>query len=213
MLQESHLNDVQSMNMKQIWVGQVFSSPGTGTSRGVCFLIAKNIPFKLSQSIIDKEGRYIIITGFLYNVKCTLINVYAPNTTQATFITSIGSIITKAVEGPIIICRDFNLVQDPLVDKCLCVEFRECTNNEVQASVSFDASAEFKIQNENASQRSCQVQCALLTERVGFFLSSDSRNLIMKFKGPLSKMFVSLLQSAQFCHPHASTVKDFNKYK
>lgn len=66
------------------------SSPGTGKSRGVCILIAKNIPFNLSQSIIDKEGRYIIITGLLYNVKCTLINVYAPNITQATFITSLG---------------------------------------------------------------------------------------------------------------------------
>lgn len=116
-LQESHLSDVQSMNMKQKWVGQIFSSPGTGESQGVCIFLAKNIPFKLSQSIIDKEGRYIIITGFLYNVKCTLINVYAPNTTQATFITSLGSIITKAVEGPIIMCGDFNLVQDPLVDR------------------------------------------------------------------------------------------------
>ena len=104
MFQESHLTDVQSMNMKLKWVGQIFFSPGTGTSRGVCILIAKNIPFKLSLSIIDKDGRYIIITGFLYNVKCTLINIYAPNTTQATFITSLGSIITKAIEGHIIMC-------------------------------------------------------------------------------------------------------------
>ena len=101
MLQESHLSDVQSMNMKQKWLGQVFSSPGTGESRGVRIFLAKNIPFKLSQNIIDKKGRYIIITGFLYNVKWTLINVYAPNTTQATFTTFLGSIITKAVEGPI----------------------------------------------------------------------------------------------------------------
>uniref|UniRef100_A0A671UG87 Uncharacterized protein n=1 Tax=Sparus aurata TaxID=8175 RepID=A0A671UG87_SPAAU len=85
--------------MKQKWVGQIFSSPGTGESQGVCIFLAKNIPFKLSQNIIDKKGRYIIITGFLYNVKCTLINVYAPNTTQATFITSLGSIITKALQS------------------------------------------------------------------------------------------------------------------
>lgn len=55
MLQETHLKDAESVKLRQRWVGQVYSAPGTGASRGVIILIAKHLSFRLSQKIIDKD--------------------------------------------------------------------------------------------------------------------------------------------------------------
>ena len=79
MLQETHLRNAESVKIRQRWVGQVFSAPGTGASRGVSILIGKRLSFRLSQKIVDKDGRYRIISGLLQNEKCTLVDVYAPD--------------------------------------------------------------------------------------------------------------------------------------
>ena len=99
----------------QRWVGQVFSAPGTGPSRGVNTSISKSLSFKLTQEIVDKDGRYIIISGFLQNIKCTLMNVYAPNIGQAKFLSRL--ILSQFSADPIFMGGDFNLVSDPAVDR------------------------------------------------------------------------------------------------
>ena len=35
MLQETHLRNAEAVKLRQRWVGQVLSAPGTGASRGV----------------------------------------------------------------------------------------------------------------------------------------------------------------------------------
>ncbi|KAF3843400.1 hypothetical protein F7725_002249 [Dissostichus mawsoni] len=60
MIQETHLNLEESKKLKQRWVGQVFSSPG---SRGVSILISKKISFELTDLVSDKEGRYLSVAS------------------------------------------------------------------------------------------------------------------------------------------------------
>ena len=47
MIQETHMNMDESKKLKQRWVGQVFSSPGSGAARGVIILTAKRVSFTL----------------------------------------------------------------------------------------------------------------------------------------------------------------------
>ena len=43
-------------------------------------LIHKCLPFILDKVVQDTEGRFVIITGFLYGERILIGSVYAPNT-------------------------------------------------------------------------------------------------------------------------------------
>lgn len=117
LLQETHLNSVESEKLRQRWVGQVFSSPGKMASRGVSILLSKSTPFKASSVHSDSDGRYIIVSGVLCSDKITLVNIYAPNSQQATFLASLSPVISRVMEGPLVIGGDVNAVCDPSLDR------------------------------------------------------------------------------------------------
>lgn len=57
----------------------MFSTPKSRGTRGVSILISKKISFNLIDLFSDKEGRYLVLHGTLQNEKCTLVNIYSPN--------------------------------------------------------------------------------------------------------------------------------------
>lgn len=63
----------------------------------------------------DKEGRYSILFGTLQNEKCTIVNIYTPNSAQASFLAPISTRLAKYVHHPILMGGDFNLVKDALI--------------------------------------------------------------------------------------------------
>uniref|UniRef100_A0A667X9Y1 exodeoxyribonuclease III n=1 Tax=Myripristis murdjan TaxID=586833 RepID=A0A667X9Y1_9TELE len=117
MLQETHLKNEESLKLKQRWVGQVFSSPGGRGTKGVSILISKKISFNLIDSVCDKEGRYLVLHGTLQNEKCTLVNIYAPNSAQASFLSSLCTLLAKIVGSPIVLGGDFNLIKEASLDR------------------------------------------------------------------------------------------------
>ena len=117
MLQETHVNQIESLKLKQRWVGQVYSSPGNGASRGTSILISKKVSFQATDIITDKNGRYIIVSGVLQHKKITLVNIYAPNYRQAEFLTSLIPLLSKYIGDPILFGGDLNLVANPLLDR------------------------------------------------------------------------------------------------
>lgn len=117
MIQETHTAVVESAKLRQGWVGQMYSAPGNGASRGVSTLISKRIQFQLIKQICDKDGRYVILFGILQNVKCVLVNIYAPNTGQNTFLSKLNLLLAEFAEYPILMGGDFNLVSNAVVDR------------------------------------------------------------------------------------------------
>lgn len=117
MLQETHISKEESLKLKQRWVGQIFFSPGTNASKGVCILISKKISFIVSDVCKDKEGRWVMVSGELQNSRITLMNLYAPNTAQASFLSSVNVVLSQFKNTPLLVGGDFNLVNSALMDR------------------------------------------------------------------------------------------------
>lgn len=120
MLQETHLNETESLKLKQKWVGQVFFAPGNGASKGTSILISKKLKFNVSDMTADKDGRYVIISGLLEHQKVTLVSIYAPNRGQVKFIANLAVILAQYKDSPILMGGDFNLVHDAMLDRSKC---------------------------------------------------------------------------------------------
>ncbi len=117
MIQETHLTKQESLKLRQRWVGQVFSAPGSGAARGVSILISKRISFVPSIIKADDDGRYLVLSGTLQNEKCTLVNIYAPNSGQNRFLSPLSILLAQFADTPLLIGGDFNLVSDASIDR------------------------------------------------------------------------------------------------
>uniref|UniRef100_A0A667X5D4 Reverse transcriptase domain-containing protein n=1 Tax=Myripristis murdjan TaxID=586833 RepID=A0A667X5D4_9TELE len=95
MIQEHHMNEIESLKLKQRWIGQVFTAPGNGAARGTSILVSKKISFHPTEIITDKNGRYVIVSGFLQHKKITLVNVYAPNYGQVEFLANLSTLLSN----------------------------------------------------------------------------------------------------------------------
>ena len=118
-LQETHSDENCERIWTSKWGGEALYSHGTSNSKGVCILYKKNISYKVSNSILDKEGRYVICelksTEDPAN-RVTICNIYSPNKDCPTFY---SNMIQKATElaPELIILGDFNFVQNVDLDR------------------------------------------------------------------------------------------------
>lgn len=87
-LQETHLKVTDHFRLRRRWVGQVFHSTFQSKARGAAILIHKSVPFVSSKVIADPNGRYVIVTGHIFNTKLILANIYAPNWDDTNFLTN-----------------------------------------------------------------------------------------------------------------------------
>lgn len=116
-LQETHLCSSDHLRLKKSWVGQIFHSNFNSKERGTAILINKNIQFMSSSVIADPQGRYIIVSGSLYHVPVLLVNVYAPNWDDVSFINKLISLLPDLNSHLLIFGGDINCVMDPSLDR------------------------------------------------------------------------------------------------
>lgn len=110
--QVTHFTPLEHKKLKRDWIGLVISSYFNSKPRGVVILINKNIPV----TIVDTLGRYVMVNCQVYSEPWTLLNLYAPNYDDESFI---QNILLKVSGGQkkILVGGDFNFCPDPLLDK------------------------------------------------------------------------------------------------
>lgn len=109
-LQETHLKNSSHKSLMRSWVGQVFHSGFNCKARGTVILINKNTPFNPSKVISDPNGRYVIVSGTLYDNQVALASVYAPNWDNPDFFVKLFSKFPDLNFYQLIMGGDFNCV-------------------------------------------------------------------------------------------------------
>ncbi len=114
-LQETHLTNSEQQYLKTKEYDKIFSSTYNSKHRGVSILVGKNIPLIHNSSVIDPEGRFIIINVSLYHSTFTLANIYGPNSDDPNFFHCFFSLLHDTTN--IILGGDFNTVINPSTDR------------------------------------------------------------------------------------------------
>lgn len=107
LLQETHLSVIEHEKVKRMGYTRAYhSSYKSGRRRGVMILISQKVPYDFISEESDKEGRYIGVSGKIYNIVVTICNIYAPP----------GSDLMIGALGVVICGGDWNLRLNPNMD-------------------------------------------------------------------------------------------------
>uniref|UniRef100_A0A3Q0QX31 exodeoxyribonuclease III n=1 Tax=Amphilophus citrinellus TaxID=61819 RepID=A0A3Q0QX31_AMPCI len=117
LLSETHLTDSEHLKLRRTWVGQEFHSSYNSKSRGVAILIHRSLPFTLEKTMSDKDGRYVLISGYLYGEHILIGCIYGPNIYEATFLPKLLSDVASVHTPYIMLGGHFNCIPDPCVDQ------------------------------------------------------------------------------------------------
>ena len=116
-LQETHLRIDDHMRLRKPWVGHIFHSNFNSKSRGTAILIHKRIKFTPEHVYCDSGGRYVIVSGKLFQTPVVLANIYAPNWDSPDFISTMFSNLPNLDTHHLILGGDFNCVTNPTLDR------------------------------------------------------------------------------------------------
>lgn len=116
-LQETHLLVKDQVRLRKSGVGHMFHSNLNSRTRGTAILIHKKIQFNASTITSDPQGRFVMVTGLLFQKPVILVNVYAPNWDDVKFIDRIISLIPNLNLQQLIFGGDLNCVINPRLDR------------------------------------------------------------------------------------------------
>ena len=179
-LQETHSDYKTQANWDRDWPGLTFFSHGTTHSAGVIIHIGKNLEFKMTDKIIDTNGRFIIL---LCEVQCTkylFVNVYAPNTEnlQLQFLSEVEQCIASlntSKDTFIVWGGDFNShFTDIDADGGSCLIKQRSVNKLESIMFENDLCDIWRIQNENVRQYTWRSLNPLIQRRLDYLLISNN---------------------------------------
>lgn len=115
-LQEIHITVTEIKRVQRRWPGQVIHATYNNYARGVLILIHKTIPFQLTNTIQDPQGRFVIAQGRILSLALNLVSIYGPNEDNPIFFEDFF-LTLSSLYGLNIIGGDFNCTLNPLVDR------------------------------------------------------------------------------------------------
>ena len=115
-LQETHSVLENEKIWEKEWGGPMFFSHGSKSKKGVIILIESHIQYMLHSVRKDTEGRWILIDISIDELRCSILNIYAPNNDDAFFFEEITSTLNDCPEN-VLIVGDFNLVLNADMDR------------------------------------------------------------------------------------------------
>jgi exonuclease III len=178
-LQETHSVESDLEKWKKEWQGEMYISSGTSQSKGTAILIAPNIDYAIDKTEIDKQGRYVMLTGTFNGHNLCLLNVYAPTADkkneQLKFLDQIIPLLENNTRK-MILAGDLNThlaSEDKHGDKYIETEFAKKLTNQMQEYGLTDI---WRINNPDYKRYTWRrVTCKGISQsRLDYFLISES---------------------------------------
>ena len=121
-LQETHSTQGNEVFWQREWGATLICSHWANNARGVAILIRNNFDCVVEESVIDTNGRFIILKVLLSGEPTLLVNIYGPNRDNelvAFYHTVLQTILNKNLDDieNIIMGGDLNCPLNPIIDK------------------------------------------------------------------------------------------------
>jgi exonuclease III len=125
MIQEAHCTK-NSLDCWKLFFGRHYSlyfSHGTSNSKGVVTAIPERLVKYVTCNDADKEGRMVLVELKIEKINYVVMNIYNHcqdhEADQINFLDYLEKLIVKHASKKLIIGGDFNIIQDPQLDKYL----------------------------------------------------------------------------------------------
>lgn len=99
-LQEMHITHASGQGLEShsfpMWL---YEDSTSSHSRGVAIGLDKTTVFTVREQLADPEGRFIFVKGTLFNMECTLVNIYSPNRDPDLFLKKVKKTLKYLKKG------------------------------------------------------------------------------------------------------------------
>ena len=116
-LQDTHLLDSDDKITHAQWGYEHLLSPGRNDSRGVMNLLNNNFDYTIKKTKKDTNGNILVSEIVIFGkLTITLINLYGPSKDEPSFFENIYDILDDFDNEFVVLCGDWNLLQDYNLD-------------------------------------------------------------------------------------------------
>ena len=181
-LQETHSSKEVEKDWEDEWGGKCYFSHHSTRSAGVCVMFKQGLDFTVHDSIIDSDGRYIILDVSLYKQRVTLTALYGFNTDNADFFHEILCKVMTFSNTSFLFCGDWNVVQDCSIDNFNIQSNRNpnCRKKIEEIKENLELVDPWRICHPEARRYTWRQSKPVRQSRLDYFLVSDDLFSLMK---------------------------------
>ena len=175
-LQDTHFTSALEPYVRAEWGGEVYFNSFTSNSRGVCILFSNFIEYKVCKAKMDQNGNMLILDLEVEGKQLTLVNIYGPNEDSPDFFFKVQEIIEEFDNQNVIICGDFNLVQNQELDTFNYINVNNPNAKDIVLNLKDEMNLvdPFRILYENSKQYTWRKRNPVKQARLDFFLLYES---------------------------------------
>lgn len=117
MLQETHLLPPEVAKLGTLGWKVMASASYNSKARGVSILVRTSRDVTVHTTVMDPQGRFVIVDATIDKSRLLLCNIYAPNTNSSDFFLRLLNKLYAYGTTPLILGGDYNIVSSPRLDR------------------------------------------------------------------------------------------------
>ena len=180
--QETHTTKEVEKMWEDEWGYKCFFSHHNSRSAGVSIMFKPGFDFKVHDSICDENGRYIILDLSLFEHRLTFVSLYGLNTDEPQFFDEMFNQLSNFSNSSILLCGDWNVVQDYTLDTYNIVHNRNqnCRKKLEDYTESFELVDPWRVCFPDSRKYTWRQCSPIKQSRLDYFLVSEDIFSLMK---------------------------------